>query len=81
MPVGVPTNVATTVITTLPKIAFSRPPLLPGGGVIWVNSVGLIAEKPSYSNVHRTKTSHTKPNAVAAVDNVMTSALVNRRRA
>jgi hypothetical protein len=32
MPVGVPIRVAINVITTLPKIAFSSPPLLPGAG-------------------------------------------------
>ncbi len=33
MPIGVPIRVATTVMTTLPKIALASPPALPGGGV------------------------------------------------
>ena len=43
MPVGVPISVAMKVIATLPKIAFNNPPLLPGGGVISLNSAGVIA--------------------------------------
>ena len=61
MPVGVPIRVAIKVITTLPKIAFSNPPALPGGGVISVNNAGVIAAIPFHSNVHRTRTSHSKP--------------------
>ncbi len=56
MPVGVPIRVPIKVITTLPKIAFNKPPALPGGGVIWENSAGVIAATPFSSNVHRTRT-------------------------
>src|SRR6266478_3196368 len=81
IPVGVPIRVAIRVITTLPKSAFSSPPALPGGGVIWVNSAGVIAAIPFSSRVHRTRTSHKRPKAVAATDRVMTMPLVIRRRA
>jgi hypothetical protein len=81
MPVGVPIKVAIKVITTLPKIAFNNPPALPGGGVIWLNNAGVIAAIPFHSNVHRTRTSHRRPNPVAAMANTMTRALINRRRA
>ena len=37
MPKGVPISVATTVMTTLPKIALASPPALPGGGVDLAN--------------------------------------------
>src|SRR5271165_1788823 len=81
MPVGVPIKVATRVITTLPKIAFNSPPALPGGGVIWLNSAGVIAATPFHSRVHRTRTSHKRPKPVAATDSVMTRPLAKRRRA
>ena len=45
MPVGVPINVAMKVIATLPKIAFSNPPVLPGGGVVSANKLGEIAAR------------------------------------
>src|SRR5271166_1812028 len=81
IPVGVPIKVATKVITTLPKIAFSSPPALPGGGVIWLNSAGVIAANPFHSRVHRTRTSHNRPKAVATTDRLMTVPLAMRRRA
>ncbi len=37
MPIGVPISAAIMVMTKLPAMALSRPPSLPGGGVIWVN--------------------------------------------
>jgi len=80
MPVGVPIRVAIRVITTLPKIAFNNPPALPGGGVIWLNNAGVIAANPFQSRVHSTRTSHIKPNAVAATDRLMTTLLARRRR-
>src|ERR1700730_1177321 len=81
IPVGAPIRVATRVITTLPKIAFNSPPALPGGGVIWLNRAGVIAATPFDSRVHRTRTSHKRPNPVAATDSVMTRPLAMRRRA
>ncbi len=80
MPVGVPIRVAIRVITTLPKIAFNSPPALPGGGVIWLNNAGVIAATPFHSRVHRTRTSHSRPKAVAATDRVVTTPLAIRRR-
>src|SRR6266852_9186574 len=81
MPVGVPIKVAIRVIITLPKIAFNSPPALPGGGVIWLNSAGVIAAAPFHSRVHRTRTSHKRPKPVAATDSVMIRPLAMRRRA
>ena len=81
MPVGVPIKVAITVIAKLPAIALSRPPLLPGGGVISVNSADPIAPTPFSSNVHSTSTSHNRPNAVAMVDSTITSRWTRMRRA
>ena len=81
MPVGVPASVAIAVIRTLPKIALRRPPLLPGGGVIWVNKAGPSAPMPFVSRVHSTRTSHNRPSAVAAVDSAMTTPFTTRRRA
>src|SRR6266403_516291 len=81
IPVGVPIKVAIRVIITLPKIAFNSPPALPGGGVIWLNSAGVIAATPFNNKVHSTRTSHKRPKAVAATDRVMTSPLAMRRRA
>src|SRR5271169_6025394 len=81
MPVGVPIRVAIRVITTLPKIAFNSPPALPGGGVIWLNSAGVIAAIPFSSRVHSTRTSHNSPKAVAMTDKAMTKPLTIRRRA
>src|SRR6266852_9699161 len=81
IPVGVPIKVAIRVIITLPKIAFNSPPALPGGGVIWLNSAGVIAATPFHSRVHRTRMSHKRPKAVAATESVMTRPLAMRRRA
>src|SRR5204863_4697224 len=81
MPVGVPTSVAMRVIARLPAIALRRPPLLPGGGVIWVNRDGVIAPMPLISSVPSTSTSHSNPKAVAATDSPMISQLLSRRRA
>ena len=61
-------QVAIAVIARLPKIALSRPPVLPGGGVVWVNRVGLSAPMPLISSVASTKTRNSRPNAVAASD-------------
>ena len=37
---------ASTLITTLPKMALESPPAMPGGGVDWVKSVGDSADTP-----------------------------------
>ena len=80
MPVGVPTRVAISVISRLPTIAFNRPPLLPGGGVISVNRDGRIAPMPSIQQVPSTRTSHSRPKAVAANDRAITTRCTSRRR-
>src|SRR5207248_132268 len=66
IPVGVPISVASPVIATVPKIALSRPPLLPGGGVIWLNRLGPIAAMPLASKVHNTNASHNRPKPAAS---------------
>src|SRR5947207_5220850 len=81
IPVGVPTMVAISVIARLPAIAFRRPPLLPGGGVISVNKAGLIAPTPLIRSVPSTSASHSKPNPVATTESAIISQLVSRRRA
>ena len=47
---------------------------------IWLNNAGVIAPMPFHSNVHRTSTSHRRPNPVAVMANAMTLALIKRRR-
>ncbi len=80
MPVGVPTRVAMKVMTRLPAIALSRPPLLPGGGVICANSAGVMALTPLTSSVPNTITSQSRPKAVASIESPMISQLLRRRR-
>ena len=49
----------------LPKIALSRPPAEPGGGVICVNTASDRPPKPFHSNAPRISTSQPMPNSVA----------------
>ena len=51
--------------TTLPKIAFARPPGLPGGGVDCVNTSRLSAPMPLETSVQRIATSQKRPIAAA----------------
>ena len=44
MPIGVPTETASTVRMRLPTIGLRSPPLAPGGGVICVNTA---SDKPA----------------------------------
>ena len=61
MPVGVPITVAIPTMIRLPTIAFNSPPLLPGGGVIWVKIAGPIAPMPPISSEASTSPSHDEP--------------------
>ena len=79
MPVGVPTSVAIAVIATLPAMAFKRPPLLPGGGVIWVNSAGPSALNPSYTRVNNIQASQKSPNAMVKPEMPSINAFTRRR--
>ena len=47
IPTGVPMKVAMAAMSALPTMALSKPPLLPGGGVIWVNRSVLNAWNPA----------------------------------
>src|SRR5580658_10456468 len=79
MPMGVPISVPTTVIASEPAMAFTSPPALPGGGVIWVNSAGVQAEAPSHSRSDRIAASTNRPMPVATVDRPSTIRLRPRR--
>ena len=70
IPVGVAMAVAIPVIITLPAMALSNPPLLPGGGVICMNNDGVIAPTPLIKSVDNTRTSHISPKPVAATVNL-----------
>ncbi len=65
MPSGVPISTAMAVMTRLPAIGLSRPPLAPGGGVIWVKTARLSPLKPFHSRSARMNTSHNRPKTVA----------------
>ena len=65
---GVLISVAVATISTLPKIAFSRPPADPGGGVICVNSFGEIALTPLRNSTARIHDRNSMPNAIVASD-------------
>ena len=79
MPVGVPIAVAIPTISRLPTIAFSSPPLLPGGGVICVKIAGPIAPMPPISSEPSTSTSSASPTAVATNDSPMMMRLARTR--
>src|SRR5437868_2911005 len=80
MPIGVPINVPIVAISTLPAIAFSKPPLLPGGGVICVNRSVLNAWNPACSNVNRIHSRNARPNAIVTSDMIRLKRLTNSRR-
>src|SRR5436309_14693429 len=67
MPMGVATTMATTVMATEPKMALSRPPSEPGGGVFSMKIRGEIAENPWMSRVTRIAPRKNRPTTVAAV--------------
>src|SRR3546814_364276 len=80
MPTGVPIRVPTAVIMTLPKMALSRPPSAPGGGVLCVNSVQDKAPPPLCSSVTIIQHSQNSPKASASMDNVSMMRLTRLRR-
>src|SRR3546814_2237052 len=81
MPTGVPISVAIKVCTRLPNIALSRPPALPGGGVICVNTANETPAAPFRNSVARIHTSAIMPAAAAPQDSIIASRLRRRRRA
>ena len=58
MPIGVPMTTPMTVRMRLPTMALARPPALPGGGVLAVNTSSDRPENPFHSSVARMTTSH-----------------------
>ena len=80
MPIGVPIRVASVAIITLPTMALSRPPVLPGGGVIWVNMAMPMPPRPFWNRVNRIQTSQNRPKAMASTETVRLKALMMRRR-
>ena len=63
-------SVARPTISRLPAIALARPPAVPGGGVISVNSVSESAPTPALITVSRIQPSQNKPNNMADMDRV-----------
>ena len=80
MPIGVPSNTAPKLITTLPKMALARPPGVPGGGVDSLNRCGPSVATPLASSSHRMKVSQIRPNTAALSDSTMKVVLARRRR-
>ena len=70
---------AIVAISRLPTIALSNPPLLPGGGVIWVNSAGPSALNPSYTRVNNIQASQKSPNAMVKPEMPSINAFTRRR--
>ncbi|MDT4876439.1 hypothetical protein FQZ97_1118750 [compost metagenome] len=77
---GVPSRMASRLITTLPNRAFARPPGSFGGGVIWVNRSKLRLLMPLVIVVHRIQTSHIRPKIAAAMDSVSATPFLTLRR-
>ena len=81
MPRGAPISTPMTVITTLPKMALSRPPSLPGGGVISVNTAPDRPPMPFHSRLARISRSAPRPSAAAPTHSDSHTALRRRRAA
>src|SRR5215470_15932364 len=79
-PTGAPMRMPSTVSTKLPKMAFNRPPELPGGVVVSVNILMLRPSTPMRSKVHKIQARMKMPSAVASTDAVMFHRLTPRRR-
>src|ERR1035437_5169443 len=80
MPIGVPIRVASSDMSRLPKMALARPPVLPGGGVVWVNMERLMALSPCAIRVHTNHTSQNRPSSTASMDMPRLMKLTMRRR-
>ena len=78
---GVLMNVATSTMTTLPKMALARPPAEPGGGVICVNSVGDSAAKPCQNSTPRIHSRKNMPKPIVAIDITRLKRLTSSRLA
>ena len=72
MPIGVPIATPIAVMMRLPTMALSRPPELPGGGVISVNTPSESPEKPWYTSVPRMIARIPTPSTVAAKQRIST---------
>src|SRR5688572_5672462 len=79
MPTGVPSTIASRLITMLPKKALSMPPSSPGGGVICVNSARLIEPRPLLNVVHMIQTSQNRPKIVASTASTWATMFLARR--
>src|SRR5450759_2498542 len=77
---GVPIRVPTSVIIRLPAMALSRPPELPGGGVICTNTTGVSAGSPWSNSVNNIQHSQNRPNSMASTETDSPAALMMRRR-
>ncbi len=71
IPIGVPMKTPMTVMMRLPTIGFSRPPALPGGGVISVKTAALRPLKPFQNSAPRMSASMARPSAVATSDSAI----------
>jgi hypothetical protein len=80
MPMGVLTNVATSTIATLPRIALLSPPADPGGGVDSVNRRGESAAKPLANSTNRIHSRKAMPIAIVASDITRLNRLTSSRR-
>jgi len=78
-PIGVPSAIASALITALPKKALSRPPRSSGGGVIMVNRSGPKLAMPLLTVTHRIQTSQNRPKTAAATANSMASRSLSLR--
>ncbi len=80
IPTGVPIAVPMNAISRLPAIALSRPPELPGGGVISVNKRGPKAWNPAWNSVIRIQNRNARPNTIASSDMMRFTRLTSSRR-
>ncbi len=67
-------------MTTLPTIALSKPPLLPGGGVICTKRLALSAPRPALAKVNMIQRRNANPNAIVSIDMTRLNRLTSRRR-
>src|ERR1044071_1035902 len=81
MPIGVPTRLAMPTRIRLPAIALSKPPSLPGGGVIFVKRSSVSPPKPSLTTSNRIQASQKRPNAIAASESASATRFTSLRRA
>src|SRR5450755_2272909 len=80
-PIGEPIKIPSNVIMALPYSALSKPPSLPGGGVIWVNTWRDMPAKPCEMSVHRIAARHARPVMVATNDSARNAPFLPLRKA